>query len=79
MLCIEYQAGLSSSIEITDKLHHRGARQVAYAGFVIVSKQNTEYFLADNSPQHKTQRVQNRHDCVEFGLLTARMGDFIVK
>ena len=43
LLCIEYQAGLSSSIEITDKLHRRGARQVACAGFAIVSKQNTEY------------------------------------
>ena len=60
LLCIENQAGLSSSIEITDKLHHRGARQVACANFAIVSKQNTEYFLAENSPQHKTQRVQNR-------------------
>ena len=43
LLCIEYQAGLSSSIEITDKLHRRGARQVACAGFAIVSNQNTEY------------------------------------
>ena len=43
LLCIENQAGLSSSIEITDKLHHRGARQVACAGFAIVSNQNTEY------------------------------------
>ena len=60
LLCIENQAGLSSSIEITDKLHHRGARQVGCAGFAIVSKQNTEYFLADYSPQHKIQRVQNR-------------------
>ena len=60
LLCIEYQAGLSSSIEITDKLHHRGARQVACANFAIVSTQNTDYFLADYSPQQKTQRVQNR-------------------